>query len=82
MTVRRTPVTLFVGLWTALLLFGLLGSAVAPSVALADGSGCDTLPMKNEDVTTRGSGSGGDSESNPDELSFVELFITLMYVLL
>jgi hypothetical protein len=82
MTVRRTPLLLLAGSWVALLLVGLLGLTTTPSIALADGSGGDTIQLPPVDTTGKNNARGGDGESDSDELSTLELFIDLMYVLL
>jgi len=80
MTVRRTPLLLLVGSWVALLLMGLLGSTMVPSVALADGAGGGMLPTDDDTLDTFGQPSGG-NEPDPDEPSTLDLFINLIQVL-
>ena len=83
MTFRRKPLVLFVGLWATLLLVGLFGSATTPTIALADGSGGDTLPAERGDTTGDiDDGYGGDHEQQLDEPSTLDLFIDLIRVLL
>jgi len=82
MTVKRTPLLLFVGFWVTLLLVGLLGSATAPSVALADGMTGDTLPAEGNDTTGGIDQHGGGNDTNPNEPSTLDLIIGLLQVLL
>ncbi len=80
MTVKKRPL-LLVGFWLVVMLVGLLGSAIAPSVAVADGGSGDPLPGEG-DNTPFNPPSDGETGAQEDERSALDLLIYLILILL
>lgn len=82
MSLKRRPLLFFLGSCLAVLLAGLIGSTTAPTVALADGAGGDTIPAEGIDSI------GGDkhyeepAEPDPDQTSTLDLFLDLLSIIL
>lgn len=77
MSFKRTPFVIMAGFCLAALVLCIVGSTTAPSIAFADGTGGETIPMHPGDTIDNNNGYS-EEDPNSSDLSILLLTISLL----